>query len=313
MAHPLSGWVPYKLLRDDEYPACRWLHVGNTPFSEPFFTDTISKCQGIYAPSMHSVSNIELLPEWAASLPSVKPSAFIFHISRCGSTLLSQLLGINPANINLSEVPFLDEVLRAPYQQNNIDVSRILPAALQFYAQQRSGIEKNLFIKTDSWHVCFYKTIRQLYPDVPFILLYRHPQEVIHSQQKKRGMHAVPGVVESAVFGFDEEPVTDLDAHMARVIERYLVLFKEIIQNDKKSLLVNYNHGMLNVTEQVAAFTGLTISDEEHEKMETRCKYNAKYPDQVFSEASADQDVPAYLQNSMMLYRQLEEMKTVLI
>lgn len=312
MIHPLSGWVPYKLLRDDQYPACRWLHVGNTPFSEPFFADTISICQASHISTMHSVSSIELLPEWAANLPAVNPSAFIFHISRCGSTLLSQLLGINPANINLSEVPFFDELLRAPYQQQNIDISTALPAAIKFYAQQRSGIEKNLFIKTDSWHVCFYKIIRQLYPGVPFILLYRHPQEVIRSQQKKRGMHAVPGVVEPAVFGFDNSPVTDLDAHMARVIERYLSLFKEIIQNDKNSLLVNYNHGMLNVTEQVAAFAGLAISGEEHEKMETRCKYNAKYPEQVFSEASAEQDVPEYLQNCMTLYRQLEEMHALI-
>lgn len=306
-SHPLSGWVPYKLLRDDQHSVCRWLHVDNTPFSEPFFADTISRCRSNNSRQLHSVSNIELLPDWSASLPYVKPSAFIFHISRCGSTLLAQLLGINPQNIVLSEVPFFDEALRTPYQQRkpNLPSSAIFQAAMQFYGQQRSGNEKNLFVKTDSWHVCFYKTIRQLYPGVPFILLYRHPQQVIRSQQKKRGMHAVPGVVEAAVFEFDGPPVTDLDVHMARVIERYLTLFLEIIQHDKNALLVNYNEGMLKVTEKVAAFAGVDINDEEHEKMEARCKFNAKYPDQLFSETDAEKAVPDYLQNCMSLYHQL--------
>lgn len=303
--NPLSGWIPYKLLRNEEQAVCRWLHIGDTPFTEPFFADTISQCQVNNSRQFHVTGNLELLPGWAATLPSIAPTAFIFHISRCGSTLLSQLLGINPANIVLSEVPFLDDILRTPYRQENIDVSTMLPAAVQFYAQKRSGIEKHLFIKTDSWHVCFYQLLRQLYPDTPFILLYRNPQEVLRSQQKKRGMHAVPGVVESAVFGFDDAPVSDLDAYFAKVMERYLSLFKEISEKDDNSLLVNYNHGMLNVAMQVAAFTKLAISPEEHKKMETRCQFNAKYPGEVFSETQSKQDVPAYLQHCMKLYVEL--------
>lgn len=313
--NPLSGWVPYKLLRDGEQALCRWLNIADTPFSEPFFADTISKCGPHNSRRFHVASSIDVLPEWAATLPAAKPAAFIFHISRCGSTLLSQLLGINPNNIVLSEVPFFDEILRTPYQQwpQPVPVSSMLPAAIQLYAQQRSGTEERVFIKTDSWHVCFYKTIRRLYPGVPFILLYRHPQEVLRSQQKKRGMHAVPGVVEPPVFGFDDSPVTDLDAHMARVIERYLSLFKEIVETDAHSLLVNYNQGMLHVTQQVAVFTGLPISAEEQEKMEKRCRYNAKYPDQVFAETQAAEVVPEYLQNCMRLYEQLNEKRSALV
>ncbi len=307
----LSGWVPYKLLSSNNQPFCRWLNTGNAPFTEPFFADTISRCMGNAAQRQHSVSSIDILPEWAQAIPSVEPSAFIFHISRCGSTLLSQLLAINPAHIVLSEVPFLDEVLRAPLQPHwpeNISSSSILKAAIQFYGQMRTGNETRLFIKTDSWHVFFYKLLRELYPNTPFILLYRNPQEVLRSQQKKRGMHAVPGVVEPVIFGFDEEPVTDLDVHLCRVMERYLTVFMEIIQNDDRSLLVNYNHGMLKVAEQVAAFTGLDITPEEHEKWETRCKFNAKYPDQAFAEAVIKTKPPAYLENCMRLYNSLEKL-----
>jgi hypothetical protein len=253
----------------------------------------------------HSVSSVDLLPQLAGGIEAVQPSAFIFHISRCGSTLLSQLLDISPEHIVLSEVPFFDELLRAHISPP------VLKAAMQFYGQKRTGAESRLFIKTDSWHVCFYKTLRELYPSVPFILLYRDPREVIRSQQKKRGMQAVPGVIEAAVFGFDNEPVTDLDVFMSKVMERYFTLFEEIISTNENSLLVNYNEGMMNVAGRVASFTGLNLSDEDREKMEKRCRYNAKYPEQIFSETAIDTAAPAYLEKCMNLYNNLEKMRTL--
>lgn len=290
------------MVQDDE-PACRWLNTLDTPFSDPFFADTISKCMSNGIRQYHSVSTVNILPAWAGDVDAVLPSAFIFHISRCGSTLLSQLLDISPRHIVLSEVPFFDEVLRARIP--------VLKSAIQFYGQKRTGMENRLFIKTDSWHVCFYKTLRELYPSVPFILLYRDPREVIRSQQKKRGMQAVPGIIEAEIFGFDNEQVTDLDVYMSKVLERYFTLFEEIINTDKRSLLVNYNQGMMSVAENVAAFTGLELSQADRENMETRCRYNAKYPEQVFSEAAIDTAAPGYLQNCMELYHRLEKMRTL--
>ena len=300
----LEQWVPHKLIIHNGQWLCRWLNVGDTPFSEPFFEDTISKCRSNGVQPYHSVSDIDLLPEWAGNSDAVQPSAFIFHISRCGSTLLSQLLGIQPGNIVLSEVPVFDELLRAQVSPS------ILKAAIDFYGQKRIGNENRLFIKTDSWHVCFYKTIRELYPGVPFILLYRDPREVLRSQQKKRGMHGVPGIIDPAIFGFDDEPQTDLDVYMARVIEHYLNLFVLISETVDNVLLVNYNQGMMNVMDKVAEYLDLNLSQEEREKMELRCKYNAKYPELVFSEAAIEPETPAYLERCMYLYKLLESIRS---
>ncbi|MGB8194824.1 MAG: sulfotransferase [Chitinophagaceae bacterium] len=307
----LKNWIPYKLIFEPDQALCRWLHIGDIPFSEPFFDDTILKCKSLSRQTLHVAGNIELLPDWSKQIDAVAPTAFIFHISRCGSTLLSQLLGINPEHIVLSEVPFFDEILRAPFKKHSqaqFQQEDKLQAAVQFYGQQRNGKEQRLFIKADSWHVFFYPMLRKLYPDVPFILLYRKPEEVIRSQQKKRGMQAVPGVIEPEVFGFKKEPVTDLDAYMARVIERYLELFLEISEKDERSLLVNYNDGMMKVMEQMADFTGIDISDD-YAQMETRCRYNAKYPDQVFQEQQSAEELPEYIKKCAELYGELEERK----
>lgn len=305
----LQNWIPYKLIFEQDQALCRWLHTGDKPFDEPFFDDTITRLKADSVQGLHSIGNIQLLSGWSEDVTAIEPSAFIFHISRCGSTLLSQLLGINPAHIVLSEVPFIDDVLRAPFKQHpqgSFDQPGMLDAALRFYGQQRAR-ENKLFIKTDSWHVFFYKTLRELYPNAAFILLYRKPQEVIRSHQKKRGMQAVPGVIEPEVFGFKAEPITDLDAYMARVMERYLTLFTEIVENDKRSLLVSYNQGMMNVMDEMAAFAGIGISAEEHAKMEERCRYNAKYPDQVFAEQQPAEQLPEYLVKCQELYDRLEQ------
>lgn len=305
----LTNWIPYKLILEQDQALCRWLHTGKEPFSEPFFDDTITRLKAGSVQGLHSTGNLQLLPGWSKDLKAIEPSAFIFHISRCGSTLLSQLLSLNPAHIVLSEVPFIDDVLRAPFKhhpQASFDQPEMLDAAIRFYGQQRNQ-ETKLFIKTDSWHVFFYKTLRQLYPNAAFLLLYRKPQEVIRSHQKKRGMQAVPGVIEPEVFGFNAEPVTNLDAYMAKVIERYLTLFTEIIENDQRSLLVNYNQGMMNAMDAMAAFAGIDISPEEHAKMEERCRYHAKYPDQVFNEQQPAEQLPDYLIKSSDLYEALEK------
>jgi hypothetical protein len=310
MISPLQNWIPYKIIHEQDQTLCRWLNTGDKPFIEPFFDDTIHRCKSTGNYHIHSVSNIELLPDWAASLSSVPPTAFIFHISRCGSTLVSQLLGLNPQHIVLAEVPALDQVLRSPYKQlHKPDVATALQAAIRFYGQRRTGHEQRLFIKTDSWHVCFYQLLRQLYPEVPFIFLYRKPAEVIRSHQKLRGMQAVPGVVEPEVFGFTKEPVTDLDAYMAKVMERYFTLFLEIIQNDRNALLVNYHEGMMPIMEKIAAATGMQFSQEEKEQMTARAGYHAKYPEQVFDETGMQDEVPPYLQSCAALYNQLEHLR----
>lgn len=248
---------------------------------------------------------------WAEAIPFVPPTAFIFHVSRCGSTLLAQLLGLGEQHIVLAETPFFDQLLRFPYtQHNNGEVlpPGALPAAIQLYGHKRRGDESHLFIKFDSWHLCFYRQLRALYPTVPFILLYRSPDEVLRSQRRRRGMQAVQGIVEPAVFGFDKEEISrlTLDDYMCKVLERYFSIMLEVADVDRNILLVNYNEPILTIMERLAAVTGIVLSDKVLELMRERSRYHAKYPDQVFKEPVEHDDLPASLQPVMDLYHLLE-------
>ena len=301
----LENWIPYKLSFVEEQPRCEWLYTGDKEFIEPFFDETIALCRQNNVRSYRSVSSIEVLSHWSKGVVQVPPSAFIFHVSRCGSTLASQLLAQDRANIVLSEVPFFDSILRAG---TSIPVE-ILKDAMAFYSPVKN-YRKRLFIKTDSWHIFFYKQLRELYPQTPFILLYRRPDEVVRSQQKRRGMHAIPGLIEPALFGFEND-VTQLnqDVYLGEVLDKYFQAFLQIIEKDPLATLINYNQGPVAMVEAIARITDTPISDDDMEKIKSRAMYHAKYPEQVFSEEAIKDPVPDYCRAAFDKYEALEEIR----
>jgi hypothetical protein len=309
----LKNWVPYKLFVNQGIPHCQWLYTGDQPYDDPFFDDTIGRCKSLSFNSQRYkvVSTVDVLPQWAAQVPAASPAAFIFHVSRCGSTLIAQLFGLQPQHIVLAEVPFFDQLLRLPYQQPATDtdlLQQALMASLQLYGHQRTGLETHLFLKTDSWHLCFYQQLRQLYPTVPFILLYRSPDEVMRSQRKERGKQAVQGVLEPAIFGFDASIIHrySFDEYMAKVLECYFTHMQAIATTDSNTLLVNYNEPLMEMMERVAAFAGVVVSEEEKAAMQQRSHFHAKHPGQVFNEPKVAEQLPVYLLPVMELYEQLE-------
>lgn len=311
---PIAGWIPIKLYPEDENLLCRWLYVGDKNFTEPFFDETISACRSLPENGhlRRSMSSTDVLVDWAKEVDVIEPTAFIFHISRCGSTLISQMLGMKPSNIILSEVPFFDDLLR--YGKMHHCMPEILPqlkAALGFYGAKRNENHQQLFIKTDSWHIHFYKELRALYTTVPFFLLYRKPDEVIRSQQKKRGMQAIPNLLEADIFGFDKDKISTipLDEYMGMVIESYLTAFLEILKNDKAAYAINYHDGAMHITDTIASVTRMPITDAEKLLMQKRAGFHAKFPEQVFKEEQPEEAMPDFLKRSFELYDKIEQIR----
>lgn len=308
----LASCIPYKLNMQSQL---QWLYVSDKKFTEPFFTETIAYCKQFPENPFRyrSTSSCEMLAEWSNQIDAVKPTAIIFHVSRCGSTLLSQLLSLDDSHIVLSEVPLFDELLRSRFKNDAADLSSLLPHAISFYAQKRTGTEKQLFIKTDSWHLFFYEQIRAIYPDVPMILLYRRPDEVISSQEKLKGMHAVAGVIEQEIFNLGTLPLFHLspNAYMAAVLEQYYKQMQLIIANDSNAHLLNYNEGFNNIIEKVYKIIAAPLTDELKHQVAERCRFNAKYPTQSFT-APLDTIDPAgqYMTNAFIEYEILDQLRS---
>ena len=174
MSGSWKGWLPYRLKGGSEGVDCRWLFVGSTPFTEPFFEGTIASVLSLPENSFGTprVTPLSTLPLAAAELDTLEPAAFVFHVSRCGSTLVSQLLGLEASCVALSEVPFFDQLLRSRFHPGLQGVAPALhlPAAIRLHGQRRNGTERSLVVKLDSWHTGLHAELRALYPQTPFIL-----------------------------------------------------------------------------------------------------------------------------------------------
>ncbi len=294
---------------------CEWLYMGEKEFTEPFFEETLSACK--YAQGgrrrYKSVSDLPMLVEWSTGIAALAPTAIIFHVSRCGSTLLSQLLSLEKENLVLSEVPFFDNVLRLPFQLPSVSqpaAGEYFRAALAFYGRQRNSEQQNLFLKADSWHLHFYEQLRRLFPQIPFILLYREPFEVLRSQQKQRGLQSVPGMIEPQLFGFTEEESRELnpDRYMGHVLTSYFRQISRIIESDPLAFAFDYAAGMDNIIRDVYSLVQLPFYSSLEQQFEERCRYHAKRPQQVFAEMGEKSQWPGYLEPCYAFYEKVKKL-----
>jgi len=243
MARDWSGWVPVRV----RSAQVEWIECGTRRFREPFFEDSVRRLSG----AARATSDIEELLEWAASCPGIAPSGFIFHMSRCGSTLISQMLAAVDANRVLSEAPALDDALRLG--------DECLHAAMSALGQT-SGGERRLFVKWDCWLTQEMATIRRVFPGTPSIFLYRDPVEVLVSQMRNPGMWTVPEAL-------DEE---GREVHVANLLAG---ICRAALDED--TVLVNYSELPGVVCD---GLFGLRWAPQEIAQMTEAAAFDAKTP-----------------------------------
>jgi hypothetical protein len=228
---PGEDWLPVGFAHGPE-PAIQWFHLAGLSPSTPFFEDAVRKAAGRPLNRLFRIATP--LSGFAGRTGLRPPSGFIFHMSRCGSTLVSQMLGAAPGHVSISETSVLDSMIQYPFADPETH-AQALRALVHAYGR---GAE-HLFIKLDSWHTRALPLLRRAFPDTPWIFLYRDPVEVMVSQIRLRGAQTVPGIVPLQWFGFAPE-----DAHLpertfiAQVLERTCRAVVEHQQQD--GLLVNY-------------------------------------------------------------------------
>ncbi|MFZ0596510.1 MAG: sulfotransferase family protein, partial [Flavobacterium sp.] len=152
--HPLSNWIPYKLIEKDNDVYFEWIYLADIKYADPFFEETISKCKShaYNSQSFKIVSTIENLIDWSKEIVPTELKSLVFHVSRCGSTMLSQSLATSSENIMISEAPIIDEILRSD-TFNLEKKAALLKAVIALLGQKRFPEQKNLIIKLDAWHI----------------------------------------------------------------------------------------------------------------------------------------------------------------
>lgn len=197
----LSRWTPIRLTWLAGEPVVDWCHTEGIVFREPFFAETVDRClRHPFRLLFQHRTDLETLCRAVDDQPGLPPAGFIFHMSRCGSTLLAQTLAAVPAHAVASEPGPLDAVLRAAQDDRAVRWLRGMVGAL---GQARYEDQRRFFVKFDAWAVLDLDVLRRAFPGVPWIFLYRDPVEVLVSHARRPGAHVIPGLMKAERFGLD--------------------------------------------------------------------------------------------------------------
>ncbi|HEX9369048.1 MAG TPA: aspartyl/asparaginyl beta-hydroxylase domain-containing protein [Vicinamibacterales bacterium] len=272
-----DGWIPFRIHADRTPPVVDWCDLGEDTFTEPFFTQTIERCRRKSRPPSLRETSIATLVDRLAAHPGVAPAAFIFHTSRCGSTLVSQMAAALPRTIVISEAPPIDDVLRAPAPEpERIEWLRALVGAL---GQPRRGDERHLFVKFDAWHILNLTLVQRAFPGVPCLFLYRDPAAVVASQLLMPGLHTVPGLVDPSVIGLDLPGALRLDRneYVGRMLAAVYAGGLEGA-TDGRVTLMNYSELPGAALARLLEWCGLTGRDDLRDRLLHVCRFDAKTP-----------------------------------
>lgn len=311
----MKNWFPVKITKSDRDELhVHWKYFEAQAFIHPFFDETIA-CVNSYPINSKLFRVITdktfLNPQFFD--PSLTPDVFVFHTSRCGSTALCQAFAQLDQVKVFAEYPPMDDLLRQSYSPSNgtsetlIDDLRDLVSVM---GQMRSGVERHLLIKLDSWHIHFAQILRNAFPDTPFVFLYNDPRFIKASQFKLKGMHAVPGVLEPYLFDM-KEVKSDLDAYLDEVLTSYYIKILNFMSNDDRSYALNYQDGMNYILDKFAEIIRIENAFEEKSKMHHQLSKYSKKPDELFDKnniklmACSDECMSAYSKLTEYVKREL--------
>lgn len=239
----MHGWLPIRAwLREGEWRV-DWCWFGEQPLIQPLYRDEVDLALRLpFNQAFRRDTPLATLLDWQVANPGLAPSAFIFHASRCGSTLLAQMLARLDSHIVLSEPPPLDQLLRAHYSSplDGAAQRAAIGAMLSALGQRRDGRAARLAVKLNAWNIYELPLLRRCFPDTPWLFLYRDPLEIAASHLQQPGMHMVPGLLGESPLNLADETPTPREAFIARRLGRLLQTAAEL-HRQHGGLLLNYS------------------------------------------------------------------------
>ncbi len=288
-----DGWVPIRVFPGGQSLMVDWCHLGPRRFELPFFRDTIDSALKLpFNRAFRRQTPIEALVALARERPGIAPTAFVFHASRCGSTLMTQMLTSLETHVVVSEPTMLDLLLnRSPALPDFDGGVRVtwLRALVSALAQPRTGAEARFIVKFDAWNVVNLPLIRRAFPDTPWIFLYRDPVEIAASQWRRPGMHLVPGMLNPAAALVPLEAALRMprEEYVARTLGRILEAGALHCTAMAGGRPVNYDELPAIVSGTLATTFGIDTDAFSLQEMRPATRRDAKAPRFPFEPDSA--------------------------
>lgn len=272
-----AGWVPFHVTRSTPQPLVLWSWLGATRFTAPFFDQTLAGA--FHSPLqllLQRTTTVAQLVALAETLPPVEPRGLIFHVSRCGSTLVAQMLARLESATVIAEAQPFTRVLEDPRLTPETRAPA-LRALARVYAHHANAGPAALFLKFDSRNLLDWAAVRAAFPESPAIVVHRDPVEVLVSNLGSVPAAMLPGEIDPARLGPPPRPIETAEDYTAFVLSR---IYSAAAATARAPRTIAVEHRELPgaVVSRVAPHFGMAPSAAEREAMSAASRLYSKDP-----------------------------------
>ena len=276
----LACFTPVALNLTPPTPSIDWGDFGTVRFSDPFFNQTVNRWAGGQPAPRLVRTDLGALAQFDGVL-GCDPCGLVFHMSRCGSTLLSRLLATMPQTLVISEPQPLNTLLTgvktAADQTTQAQALRCLIRALGC----RRFDEKFYLLKLSSWNICRLQLFRLAFPAAKIVFVQREPAAVMASIRADAPswlqLRQNPILAES-LFNIPADAVAryDDDEFGAHALAAILDAARDA--TDQGALILDYTELASATWTRVAPFFEIDVTAQDIMRMQDEAAYYAKNP-----------------------------------
>jgi hypothetical protein len=268
---PPRQWLPVQAVG----AVVDWANFAGMPLSEPFFAASARRAMARpFNRLFRHCTALDAFIDNRAIEDSLAPDGFIFHMSRCGSTLVAQMLAALPGSVVVSEARPLDAIVRLGVVLPPARRAEALRAMVAALGRRRSEGDRRYFLKLDFRQTVALPLFRKVFPAVPWIFLYRDPVAVLESQMRQRGIETLPELAAyPGVFGDAGTPAEESCAQiLAEICEAAIAHL-----GTGGGLSVNYAD-LPNAIAPILSHFGIHCGGKEQAAMAAAARRDAKSP-----------------------------------
>jgi hypothetical protein len=216
---PGSHWLPVHVGVFAPLPFVVWAHAGAAPLQGALEQRALVEMANrpfnrLFLQRMALAGFVA----GAAANEAPAPAGFLFHMSRCGSTLAARMLAAVEGSLVVSELPPVNDALLLAHVTPHLIAAQrigIVRAILSAYGRTHANAAAPWFVRFDAWAALALPLVRAAYPDTPFVLLHRDPADVLASHAASPGRDLVSGIMAQQVWQIDgagQMPTEELTA-----------------------------------------------------------------------------------------------------
>lgn len=247
-----------------------WFDFGDMHLRETFLEISAEERMSQHTDALTVVTDLDLLETPDLYDDAFSPSGFIFHVGRCGSTLLAKALSSLERHIVIKEAEPVQQLLGVEYEEVFRDKRALyFPSLINIYGHRRLPVHERFFVKFSSNHVKRLDMIRRLYPGVPWLFLYRNPYEIIPTSLEGpawfiRNKNTAEGAFEADLPIESVEQMSDLAFSVQVECSTLRIALENTCDH---CLFVDYTQLRPENLPGILRFFGLNVSGEEYNGM----------------------------------------------